>query len=70
MPMANLNLDEDDVSKVGKIFLPFFLLIILSLFFQQYWETLTFQQQLALIVFLIAISTLIYRSELKEMLYD
>lgn len=66
----DIDIDEKDFTRIGKVLLPFFIFFILSLYFQQYWESIEWTTQIAVILLLMLIATLVYRNDIKEMLYD
>ena len=66
--MPEPNIDEEDVTRIGKVLVPFFLFFILALYFAQYWETISWEQQIVIIALLLLIATLTYRREISEIL--
>ena len=69
MTRDELHLDEKDANRCGKVFIPFFLFVILSMYFAQYWEVISWDVQIAIIALLVLIATIIYRNDIREMLY-
>ena len=64
-----VNIDEEDATVCGKYVVPFIGLIIVSLLVEQYWQVMTFEQQMVVILLIFLSATLVYRNKIIEMIY-
>jgi hypothetical protein len=66
----DVNIDEEDATVCGRYLVPFLLIIVITLWVEQYWESMELNQQVALVLLLLLGATFVYKNQIREMIYD
>ena len=60
---------ENDLARIGKMLIPFFVFFVLALMLGEAWEGWDFNTRAAVVLAIMMIATILYRNELSDILY-
>lgn len=62
-----MKIDEKDADYVGKLIVPFILAIFLALLLEDFWNEMSFEERIMLVLVLIMTLLFIYRKKVKKL---
>jgi hypothetical protein len=65
-----MSIDQKDARRVGKIALPFTLMLFIALLLEEYWSSWDLNTKLLVIGLLVVVTLFVYKRQVKEILKE